>query len=143
MQKIRIHPLFVLLCLILLLGGKGLTLGAAAIAVTIHELGHKICAKRRGFLLQGLSLMPYGAVMYAEDGLPDKDGWVIALAGPAVNLLFSLLLSSLWWFFPVVYTLTKELFWANVGIGAFNLLPCYPLDGSRILLCLTEKKTVV
>lgn len=132
-----------LFCLVLLLNGKGVDLGAAAIAVTVHELGHKLLAKQRGFVLTGLSLMPYGAVMYAEDGLPDKDGWMIALAGPAVNFFLSLFISALWWFFPLLYPLTKELFFANISIGVFNLLPCYPLDGSRILLCLTAKKKLL
>ena len=140
MRKVSIHPVFILFCLLLLLSGKGVELGAAAIAVTVHECGHYYFAKKKGFTLKALSLMPYGAVMYADNGLPDKIGWEIALAGPAVNLLFSLALGALWWFVPALYPPTKYLFFANLSIGVFNLLPCYPLDGSRILLCLVDKK---
>ena len=140
MRKINIHPVFALFCLILLIDGKGVELGATVFAVTIHECGHYYYAKRKGFRLKNLSLMPYGAVMYAENGLPDKVGWEIALAGPAVNLFFALTLGALWWFFPALYPVTKHLFFADLCIGAFNLLPCYPLDGSRIILCLTDKK---
>ncbi|MBO4538820.1 MAG: site-2 protease family protein [Clostridia bacterium] len=140
MQKIRIHPLFIALCLFLLVVGKGFELGASALAVAAHECGHFFSAKKRGFVLKDLSLMPYGAVMYAEDGLPDRDGWAVALAGPAVNLLVCATIGTTWWFFPQLYPATKTLFIVNAGIGLFNLLPCYPLDGGRILLSLAKNK---
>ncbi len=140
MQKIRIHPFFVALCLFLLVAGKGFELGASALAVAAHECGHYFSAKKRGFVLKDLSLMPYGAVMYAEDGLPDRDGWAIALAGPVVNLLVCAVIGTAWWFFPQLYPVTKMLFAVNAGIGLFNLLPCYPLDGGRILISLAKNK---
>ncbi len=140
MRKIRLHPLFIALCILSLMSGKGLVLGAAVLSVTAHECGHYFSAKRRGYALAGLSLMPYGAVMYAENGLPDHDCPAIALAGPGVNFLFAVLLSAVWWFFPQVYPVTKTLFTINVSIGVFNLLPCYPLDGGRVLLSLVKNK---
>lgn len=140
MRKIRLHPLFILMCVLSLLCGKGLTLGAAALSVTVHELGHYFCAKRRGYALTGLSLMPYGAVMYAENGLPDRDCPSVALAGPCVNFLFAAILGAVWWFFPQVYLVTKTIFILNVSIGLFNLLPCYPLDGGRAILALVKNK---
>lgn len=90
--------------------------------------------------MTGLSLMPYGAVMYAENGLPDHACPAVALAGPCVNFLFALFLSAVWWFFPQVYPVTKTLFTINVSIGLFNLLPCYPLDGGRVILALAKNK---
>ncbi len=140
MQKVKIHPLFILPVVLLFLMGKGVTVGATALAVFAHETGHYQCAKRLGFTLKDLTLMPYGAIMYAEDGLPDREGRIIALAGPAVNILFSVILCAIWWAVPALQPATKELFTANLAIGVFNLLPCYPLDGSRILLGTCENK---
>ena len=140
MQKIRIHPLFIVMCLVLLVCGKGPELGATVLAVTAHECGHYLSAKKRGYIISGMSLMPYGAVMYAEDGLTDRDAWAVALAGPAINLLFCAVIGAIWWFFPPLYPLTQTLFIANLSIGLFNLLPCYPLDGGRFLLCVASNK---
>ncbi len=61
-----------------------------------------------------------------------------ALAGPAANFLTALaitiFLKYTWIFLPdFIYTILMIIFEINLVLGAFNLLPLPPLDGSKIL----------
>ena len=62
---------------------------------------------------------------------PARDNYLTALAGPAANLLFALLLSIVARLLPSVGFLTT-LVEINVILAIFNLLPIPPLDGSKI-----------
>ncbi len=140
MKNFRIHPLFFIVCFVYIAIGKGEQLAASLTAVFLHEAGHAFSAKKRGYYLRNFCLMPFGMVAYANDGLPEQDGVFIALAGPLVNVFCALLIACLWWFFPAFYRIGKTFFYAHLTIGLFNLLPCYPMDGSRVVLGIVRKK---
>ncbi len=67
---------------------------------------------------------------------PQRDSALIALAGPASNLLLALSLSLITRFgvpqflFSILYFLVS----LNVNLALFNLIPVAPLDGSKIFL---------
>lgn len=140
MKKFRIHPLFIPVAVILILSGKGLLFAYAFLAVLLHELGHYLSAKKKGYEIESLTITPYGALLSAESGLPDKDAFFVSAAGPIVNLSLALATVALWWIFPSCYGFTLDFFKANTAIGVFNLLPLYPLDGSRMLLSAVKDK---
>jgi Zn-dependent protease len=56
---------------------------------------------------------------------------VIALAGPAVNLVLAAAFAWVWLLVdsPVVLVFAA----LNLGMALFNLLPAYPMDGGRVL----------
>jgi Zn-dependent protease len=68
---------------------------------------------------------------------------LIALAGPAVNLVLAavlaLLVAASGGSFDPAHALTlrgafaAQLLWINLGLAAFNLLPAFPMDGGRAL----------
>ena len=67
---------------------------------------------------------------------PRRDSALIALAGPASNLLFAFVLSMLIRFVPLTYLLTSLisiLVSLNIMLAIFNLVPVFPLDGEKIL----------
>lgn len=77
---------------------------------------------------------------------PVRDGALIAAAGPLSNILLALLFAII---FPLLYKflgtqgilieLQSFLIFYNVMIALFNLVPVYPLDGSKIVLALLPK----
>ena len=154
--QLRVHVLFVYLSVgLIMLGasnGHGLTtaafLGMLAALVLLHEFGHALVAQRFGVTVVDIVLWPLGGMArmteLPED--PKVEGWV-AIAGPLVNLALAgvgalvLAVSSggFGWFHPLQGELTStesvlHLFVvANLMLGAFNLVPAFPMDGGRLL----------
>ncbi|HKL93887.1 MAG TPA: M50 family metallopeptidase [Clostridia bacterium] len=139
-MKIKIHPLFFLLALVLILLGQAITFVCTFIAVLLHEMSHALVARARGYRLREIVLLPYGAVLFGEESIERTSSVLIALAGPVANGVLALFTLASWWLFPSTYGFTEPFLWANVTIGAFNLLPAFPLDGSRVVLGLCKNK---
>jgi len=155
---IRVHATFVLL-LVLLFARTALTSGPRAatlelvvvlllfVCVIFHELGHAVVALWQRVPLTSITLYPFGGV--ARLGTRFLRGQVelrIAIAGPLVNLALAALLWLLgggpflgqWQ--TLAAQLVAVLFWANLLLAAFNLLPAFPLDGGRVLRGILEPR---
>jgi len=69
---------------------------------------------------------------------PKRDTTIIALAGPASNLILSVILAYLLKNFfielPLINILITAIITINVSLAIFNLIPIHPLDGSKIIL---------
>jgi Zn-dependent protease len=121
--------------------------------VILHELGHALTAKRFNINTKKITLLPIGGVASLEK-MPEKPGQelIVALAGPAVNVIIALLLFlivPMQSYFgldadslvklleaPRLETLLFYLFIANVMLVVFNLIPAFPMDGGRVLRAL-------
>ena len=116
--------------------------------VLLHEYGHAFAARYFGIPTHGITLLPIGGVAQL-DRIP-RNPWqefVIAIAGPAVNVVIALALMlitqnfALFQFLaPNVASLSfswlDHLLMVNVGLVMFNLLPSFPMDGGRVLRAL-------
>ena len=106
-----------------------------------HEFGHYWVAKKCGYRLNSFYIAPYGVNLnYKEKSFESKDEVCIAVAGPFVNIFLSLVIISIWWIFPAIYNYTNVIVEQSLMLGLFNLLPCYPLDGGRILIGILSQK---
>jgi len=115
---------------------------ALFLIVTIHEFGHALACRQVGGKANQVVLWPLGGVAYVDP--PQRPGatlWSIA-AGPLVNvalipILYVALMVSESAGMPAtahdLYTLLHTIYWINIGLLAFNILPIYPLDGGQIL----------
>jgi Zn-dependent protease len=115
---------------------------ALFLIVLLHEFGHAMACRSVGGTADQILLWPFGGVAYVNP--PQRPGamlWSIA-AGPLVNVALmpvlygAILMSrSLGWAqtMPDVYTFVHSVFWIDVVLLLFNLLPIYPLDGGQIL----------
>lgn len=82
---------------------------------------------------------------------PLRDGALIALAGPVSNLILALVLSIVIPALTVLLNLPVDvmnliLFFSvtyNCMLAIFNLVPVYPLDGSKIIMALLPKTTAL
>ena len=135
MKSLRIHPATFLFLILLALTGFAKLVIPYFFAVILHELGHAIMAKKLGYKLDKIYLLPYGACLSFKDfAFLPEDETKIAIAGPLTNAFLIMLCLCLWWIFPSTYLFTYSFVISNFSIAIFNLLPAYPLDGGRMLL---------
>jgi len=105
-----------------------------------HELSHSYIAKRNNLPISGITLFIFGGVAHLEKE-PEDPGveFKMAIAGPimslALGIFFYFLTSTLYSFGApkFLFSITDYLAYLNFGVGIFNLLPGFPLDGGRIL----------
>lgn len=115
--------------------------------VFLHEHGHIKAAEMYGIKTKYIVFLPFGAaaVMPLHKGEENwKQELVISAAGPLVNFVLApvfLLLGLLSAPFPVVSTLFTYAAIINAGIGLFNLVPAFPMDGGRMLRSIFVKYT--
>lgn len=162
--KILVHWTFVLLlgwvAFTEMQRGSGLETTLLAIAfillvfccVVLHELGHSLTAQRFGINTKAITLLPIGGVASLER-MPEKpkQELLIAVAGPAVNVVIALIL---WLVLPSLRNLPTEeffmritpanflylLFFVNIVLVLFNAIPAFPMDGGRVLRALLAFK---
>lgn len=139
--KIKIHPTFIVFACILIYFGQSVLFFNYLIVMFVHEFAHALVAKRLGYNIKNIKLIPFGISLNMNvDNLMPKDEIKIALAGPLVNLFLSLVTISIWWLCPETYNYSYIFCYANFVTAFFNLIPAFPLDGGRVLLSLLKQK---
>jgi Zn-dependent protease/CBS domain-containing protein len=155
---VRIHPTFFLL--LAFYAAIGWNAGGAPgaiylviliallfVCVVLHEFGHVFAARAYGIRTSDVTLLPIGGVASLER-MPEKPSQeiVVALAGPAVNVLIAfglafflganLDLTQMARLGQGPSTLVQDIAVANLWLCLFNLIPAFPMDGGRVLRAL-------
>ena len=119
------------LCACLLLIARPRAFPALLLSVTLHEVGHILTARLLGLRFSSLTLSPMGAALMPLGGMGGyREEILVALAGPAVNLLSAILLPK-----PSQNSFLDVFVTSSKFLGLLNLLPIRSFDGGRILLC--------
>jgi Zn-dependent protease len=118
--------------------------------VVLHEFGHIAAARRYGIATPEVTLLPIGGVASLQRLPSDpKQELVVALAGPAVNLVIGLVLialvgsihrDELMQIDDPNLSLVGRLAIANIFLAVFNLIPAFPMDGGRVLHALVAMR---
>ncbi len=130
----------------------GIVLGA----VILHEIGHALGGLQGG-TARNIVLLPLGGVTILDETAPqhidERREFRMAIAGPVLNFLFAFIAAGI--LVALVpeariqattapylhaYNLPRTLVWANLLLGAINLLPAYPLDGGRVLRAIFARR---
>ena len=140
-MKIKISPLLIIMAVTVAALGYGYEFFCYAVTIILHEMAHAETSRRLGYTLNVIKLMPHGASLTgAFEGVKWSDEVLIALAGPAVNVIIAVVCVALWWLVPTSYFFTEVLVTSNVCTAVFNMLPIFPLDGGRAALALLSRK---
>lgn len=138
--KFMIHPLFIVLSALLVYFGYFFLLLSYIITVILHEFAHSFVASKLGYKLNQINLMPHGASLSGDNRFfSARDEVLVAIAGPALNIILAILGCAVWWIFPSTYFYTQQFVYANVVTAVINFLPIFPLDGGRVLLAVMSR----
>jgi Zn-dependent protease/CBS domain-containing protein len=143
--------------------GRGLALvGIILGSVLFHELVQAAIGRRWGVPARAIILLPIGGLILLDEQRQAAAGesdlmpfWIRDLRTAAAGLLASLAVAAVFaavvlawypqvglWTPPLVHSghLLRSLFWCNLFLVGFNLLPAYPLDGGRVLRALFARR---
>jgi Zn-dependent protease/CBS domain-containing protein len=155
---VRIHITFLLF--LVWIGAAGYASGGAEAAwnsiafilllflcVLLHEFGHIFTARAFGVETPDVTLLPIGGVARLAR-IPEApiEEFLIAIAGPAVNVVIAIALilfggahldvSHYAALESTRVSMVDRLADVNLFLAAFNMIPAFPMDGGRVLRAL-------
>ena len=103
--------------------------------IIIHELGHIIMSLIFKWKIDKIIILPFGGLTKYNEiiNMPLTEEFLVAISGILLQLIFYKFIGN--------YINYKYFFLINYFIIIFNLLPIYPLDGSKVLNILFNKIT--
>lgn len=124
----KIHPFYLICLIICSFTGHLKDYIMISIIILFHEFGHILVSIIYKWKIEKVVILPFGAITIFNEKInrPLKEEWFILMFGPIFQLVLSFFLND------------KYTYYSNV-ILLFNLLPVYPLDGSKILNILLNK----
>lgn len=112
----------------------------AFIWVFLHEIAHILVALKYGCKFYNIGFHVFGlnAELTEINTLKDKEKIIVYIAGA----LFNIVCATTFYIISFKYnnTFIETSINLNIGLAIFNLLPAYPLDGSRILEIILSKR---
>ncbi|HET7521642.1 MAG TPA: site-2 protease family protein [Candidatus Limnocylindria bacterium] len=108
-------------------------------SVLAHELCHALVARRLGIGVKDITLFIFGGAATLErDAKSPREEALVAIAGPLCSLVIGAVLVAVAVLVDQrqLSVLSGWLGVTNLLLGAFNIIPAFPMDGGRILRAL-------
>ena len=135
LNKIYIHPFFLITLLLFILMGRFKFIICFMLLIIVHELGHILISLLFKWKVHKIIILPFGGLTKYDDVInrPLKEEILVSISGILFQLIFYNIFNKF-----IDY---KHFNLINNFIIIFNLLPIYPLDGSKIINVLFNKIT--
>ncbi len=115
-------------------------------SILAHELAHSLVGRAYGIPIKSITLFIFGGMAQMTREVKSAGAELrMAAAGPACSLVLGGLFYAILQFVPgvpePVATMVYWLFFINVALAVFNLIPGFPLDGGRVFRSLLWRFT--
>ncbi len=133
LSKIYIHPLSLVTLLIFVLIGEFRFISYFMLLILVHEFGHIITSFYYKWDIEKIIILPFGGLTKynLKINTPLKEELMVSISGMIYQMIFYILIKS-----KIDYEYFRFI---NYFIIVFNLIPIYPLDGSKILNVIFNK----
>ena len=141
MNKIKFHYTYYIISISFILTGGFLNLLVFTSLIIIHELGHYVSCLITKVNVSKIIIYPYGGITKIEDviDLEFSKELLISISGILFQSIYFFLIYILHQNY-LIRDYTYNIFCNyHYSILIFNLLPIYPLDGSKILNIVINK----
>ena len=115
-------------------------------SILAHELAHSLVGRANNIPIKSITLFIFGGVaQMTREARSAGAELKMAAAGPVCSLVIAGLFYAVSFFtrntvVPLA-AVTFELFYINVALAAFNMIPGFPLDGGRVFRSIMWKVT--
>lgn len=130
----KIHYLFYLVAFICIITGFFKPFLWISLLIIVHELGHFLTAVYYKWQIDKIIIFPFGGVTIFKEHLnkPIKEEFVILIMGPIIQIIFYLIITHLFGY-------NQQFAQYHYALLVFNLMPIFPLDGSKLVKLGLEK----
>ncbi len=135
LNKISLHPLFIITLFIFVLMGRFKFMCYFMLLILVHELGHIAVSFYFKWNIDKIIILPFGGLIKYNNyvNTPLKEDFLVSISGVIFQYIFYIITNRY-----ISYSYYSII---NYSIIIFNLLPIYPLDGSKILSVIINKLT--
>lgn len=135
LNKLYFHPFFLIVLFIFTLIGKFKFILYFMMLIIVHEIGHISVALIFKWKIDKVIILPFGGLTKFNELInrPLIEEFFVSISGIIFQLIFFKVISS-----KVGYSYFSFI---NYFIIVFNMLPIYPLDGSKFLNVILNKIT--
>ena len=126
--KIKIHPFFYIFMFASLITGNFWNYIIFTSIIVVHEFGHIFAGILFSWKIKKIIILPFGGITIFNNLINTSlfEQIIVTLSGPIFQIIyFNLIKNSL--------NLESTITYYNYILLFFNLLPIYPLDGSKII----------
>lgn len=129
-NSFKIHILFYFAAFIAFVTGYFKNFIIFTLIIIVHEFGHILAALFFKWKIEKVIILPFGGITIFNEDIDKSlvEEFIIAISGPIFQI--------------VLYLIFKDNYLFNLYnkiILVFNLIPIYPLDGSKILNVILNK----
>jgi Zn-dependent protease/CBS domain-containing protein len=108
--------------------------------VLVHEVAHSYVALRNNIRINDITLYLFGGVSAMEE-VPRNPAVEakMAIVGPLTSVAIGIVCGIVYYAVPALHgnptigTIVFMMFYLNLMLGIFNILPAFPMDGGRVL----------